>query len=122
MIFIFLMWFLMMIAMMLPTAIPFIMIFDKISNERIFNELEKIMMLKNVYSLFSHELSKEIILNIFPQLKYYERLKIINSLNKKLRDMDYRDLYRYDPYPTAYNSTVQGKKLNRRMYKEYKFF
>ena len=34
MIFIFLMWFLMMIAMMLPTAIPFIMMFDKISNER----------------------------------------------------------------------------------------
>ena len=34
MIFIFLMWFLMMIAMMLPTAIPFIMTFDKISNAR----------------------------------------------------------------------------------------
>jgi predicted metal-binding membrane protein len=34
MIFIFLMWFLMMIAMMLPTAIPFIMMFDKISKAR----------------------------------------------------------------------------------------
>jgi predicted metal-binding membrane protein len=33
-IFVFLMWFLMMVAMMLPTAIPFIMMFDKISNER----------------------------------------------------------------------------------------
>ena len=41
MIFIFLMWFLMMIAMMLPTAIPFIMIFDKISNERITQRWER---------------------------------------------------------------------------------
>jgi len=64
---------------------------NKISNERIFNELEKIMMLKNVYSLFSHELSKEIILNIFPQFKYYERLKMFDSLNIKLRD-------KYDSY------------------------
>ena len=59
---------------------------NKISNERIFDELEKIITLKNVYSLFSYKLSKEIILNIFPQFKYYERLKIINNLNKKLRD------------------------------------
>ena len=59
---------------------------NKISNERIFDELKKIITLKNVYSLFSYELSKEIILNIFPQFKYYERLKIINNLNKKLRD------------------------------------
>jgi predicted metal-binding membrane protein len=33
-IFIFLMWFFMMIAMMLPSAVPFIMIFDKISDQR----------------------------------------------------------------------------------------
>ena len=59
---------------------------NKISNERIFDELKKIVKLKNVYSLFSHDLSKEIILNVFPQFKYYERLKIIDSLNKKLRD------------------------------------
>ena len=59
---------------------------NKISNERIFDELKKIITLKNVYSLFSYKLSKEIILNIFPQFKYYERLKIINNLNKKLRD------------------------------------
>jgi len=64
---------------------------NKISNERIFNELEKIMMLKNVCSLFFHELSKEIILNIFPQFKYYERLKMFDSLNIKLRD-------KYDSY------------------------
>lgn len=58
---------------------------NKISNERIFDELKKILTLKNVYNLFSQDLSKEIILNIFPQFKYYERLKIINSLNQKLR-------------------------------------
>ena len=59
---------------------------NKISNERIFDELKKIISLKNVYSLFSQDLSKEIILNIFPQFKYYERLKIISSLNQKLKD------------------------------------
>ena len=59
---------------------------NKISNERIFDELEKIITLKNVYSLFSQDPSKEIILNIFPQFKYYERLKIISSLNQKLKD------------------------------------
>ena len=35
---------------------------------------------------FLHDNFKEIILNIFPQFKYYERLKVINSLNQKLRD------------------------------------
>jgi len=58
---------------------------NKISNERILDELRKILTLKNAYNLFSHNTSKEIILNIFPQFKYYERLKIINGLNKKLR-------------------------------------
>jgi len=60
---------------------------NKISNERIFDELKKILRLKNVYRLFSHNTSKEIFLNIFPQFKYYERLKIIDSLDSKLRDM-----------------------------------
>lgn len=64
---------------------------NKISNERIFHELEKILKLKNLYSLFSHNQSMEIILNIFPQFKYYERLKIINNLNKKIKD-------KYDNY------------------------
>ena len=59
---------------------------NKISNERIFDELKKITNLKNIYSLFSYELSKEIILNIFPQFKYYERLKKIDKLDKKIRD------------------------------------
>ena len=59
---------------------------NKISNERKFVELKKILSLRNVYSLFDNNQSKEIILNIFPQLKYYERLKKINSLNQKLKD------------------------------------
>jgi len=64
---------------------------NKISNERILDELKKFLTLNNAYNLFSHNTSKEIILNIFPQFKYYERLKIINSLNTKLRD-------KYDNY------------------------
>ena len=58
---------------------------NKVSNERIFDELKKILVLKNVSSLFSNTTSKEIILNIFPQFKYHERLKRIDELNKKLR-------------------------------------
>ena len=58
---------------------------NKISNERIFEELKKILKLKNIYSLFFQYNSKEIILNIFPQLKYYKRLKIIKNVSKKLR-------------------------------------
>ena len=64
---------------------------NKISNERIFDELKKILTLKNVHRLFSHNISREIFLNIFPQFKYYKRLKIIDSLDSKLRD-------KYDNY------------------------
>ena len=60
---------------------------NKISNERIFDELMKILSLQNVQSIFDHKDSREILLNIFPQLKYYERLKNINKLNNKLRKM-----------------------------------
>ena len=59
---------------------------NKISNERIFDELLKILKLKNINILFSNSQSKEIILNIFPQFKYYERLKTISNLSKKLRE------------------------------------
>ena len=60
---------------------------NKISNERIFNELNKILTLKNNYKIFSNSRSKEIILNIFPQFKCYERLKVINNLDQKTKDM-----------------------------------
>ena len=58
---------------------------NHVSNERIFDELKKILILKNVFNLFSNETSKEIILNIFSQFKYYLRLKILDKLNTKLR-------------------------------------
>jgi len=59
---------------------------NKISNERKFDELTKILKLENIYFLFSNEISRKIILNIFPQLQYYERLKIINNLDKKIKN------------------------------------
>ena len=64
---------------------------NKISNERIFDELKKILKIENLYRLFSNHESKEIILNIFPQFKYYKRLKIFNTLSNVLR-------YKYDNY------------------------
>ena len=59
---------------------------NKISNERIFIELKKILSLKNVYNLFINEQSRDIILNIFPQFKYYERLSKVSNLTEKLKD------------------------------------
>ena len=56
---------------------------NKISNERIFDELKKILKLDNLWNLFSDKKSKEIILTIFPQFKYYKRVKIIKNLKIK---------------------------------------
>ena len=58
---------------------------NKVSNERIFDELKKILLLDNFCNLFLNKTSKEIIVNIFPQLKYYERLTTYNSMNQKLK-------------------------------------
>ncbi len=58
---------------------------NKISKERIFDELNKILAIKDIYRLFSDETSKEIILNIFPQFKHYERLKKIVNLKNSLK-------------------------------------
>ena len=38
-----------------------------------------------MYDLFSQDESKEVILSIFPQFKYYERLRLFNQLNKKIK-------------------------------------
>ena len=57
---------------------------NKISNERILDELKKILLLKNFYTLFSNDISREIFLNIFPQFKYYERIKKLTHLIKNL--------------------------------------
>tara|TARA_B100000686_G_C16769428_1_gene964063 strand:- start:1270 stop:2562 length:1293 start_codon:yes stop_codon:yes gene_type:complete len=58
---------------------------NQVSKERILDELKKILSLKNVYGLFSNKESKEIILNIFPQFKFYPRLKVFNGLNKQTK-------------------------------------
>ena len=58
---------------------------NKVSTERIFDELKKILALENLFNLFSNKISMEIIINIFPQLKHYERLKIFNTLSQKLK-------------------------------------
>jgi len=59
---------------------------NKISNERIFNELSKILKSKNLYNLFSDSHLNEIFLSIFPQFKHYKRLEVKNSLEKELID------------------------------------
>ena len=59
---------------------------NQISNERIFDEMQKILKLKNLYSLFSKNISNEIILSIFPQFKYFERLKPIKKLLPKIKE------------------------------------
>jgi len=57
---------------------------NKISKERIFDELLKILKLTNILDLFKNIESKKIFINIFPQCKFYERLKNFNNLNEKL--------------------------------------
>ena len=58
---------------------------NKISKERIFDELKKILSLSNVNDLFLNEQSKEIIVNVFPQFKYFPRLENFNNLDQKLK-------------------------------------
>ena len=57
---------------------------NKISNERIYDELKKILKLKKLNNLFLNDISKNIFLNIFPQFQYYKRLKIINTFNQEI--------------------------------------
>ena len=64
---------------------------NKISRERIFDELEKILKLGDFDKLFLDKNSKEIILNIFPQFKHYKRLNIFKGLNREIRN-------RFDKY------------------------
>jgi len=58
---------------------------NKISKERIFDEIKKILILKDIHRLFSNKVSRDIILNIFPQFKHHERLRIIIDLNSRLK-------------------------------------
>jgi len=54
----------------------------KISKERIIDEFLKILSLKNLDNLFNNKDSCSILLTIFPQLKYYERLKKRSKISK----------------------------------------
>jgi poly(A) polymerase len=58
---------------------------NHLSKERIFDELKKILILKNSYKIFAENKSREIILNIFPQFKYHERLMAFNMINGNIK-------------------------------------
>ena len=97
---------------------------NTISNERIFDELKKILSLRNIYSLFKNNQSKEIILNIFPQFLYYENLKKIESLEKKFRNeydhelvmatlvVDKSDIYEYFCHKYKTSNSIKDKFKN----------
>tara|TARA_B110000211_G_scaffold234069_1_gene302292 strand:- start:1863 stop:3125 length:1263 start_codon:yes stop_codon:yes gene_type:complete len=57
----------------------------KISKERIFNELMKMLSLKNFYNILKHNNKKNIFLLIFPELKHFHRLEKLNKINKFLK-------------------------------------
>ena len=64
---------------------------NKISNERLFDELKKILSSKKISELFLNKHSIEIFLHIFPQFKFYKRLDIFNSLSRTLKESyDYK--------------------------------
>ena len=65
---------------------------NKISNERIFDEVKKNFINKKIYVIyFQINTPKKLFCNIFPQFKFHERLKIFNSLNKTLKEnYDYK--------------------------------
>ena len=56
----------------------------KISKERIFDELYKILDLKNFFNLFKNDSTCFIFLSIFPQFKYYDRLNIIGKISNHI--------------------------------------
>ena len=58
---------------------------NKISKERVFDELKKILLLSDLYSIFLNKDSKDCILNIFPQFKFYKRLKNFKNLDTTLK-------------------------------------
>ena len=54
----------------------------KISKERIFNELMKMLSLKNFDNILKHHNKKNIFSLIFPELKYLNRLEKLNKVKK----------------------------------------
>ena len=103
---------------------------NKISNERIFDELKKILKLKNIYELFSNNISREVVLNIFPQFQYYKRLKLISGLNKKIRNkfdiylilalliLDESNNYEYFCHKYKTSNTIKNRFKNISIYYE----
>ena len=57
----------------------------KISRERILEELFKMMKLNNFSELFEDEFCRFIILSILPQLRNYNRIKILNKISYKIK-------------------------------------
>ena len=57
----------------------------KISRERILAELFKMMKLNNFSKLFEDEFCRFIILSILPQLRNYNRIKILNKISYKIK-------------------------------------
>ena len=96
---------------------------NKISKERKIDELIKILNLKDFLNIFSNEDSKFIILNIFPELKFFERLKGLKKLHTKLKDkfdvvlflailtVDESDNYQYFSYKYNLPNKIK-KRLN----------
>ena len=56
----------------------------KISKERILDEFFKILNLKNFFELFNDRFSCSVILTIFPQLKHYDRFRVIHNIPNKI--------------------------------------
>ena len=102
---------------------------NNISNERIFDELKKILSLKNAYDLFLNRQSKEIILDIFPQFKFNDRIKNFSALNQKLKDrydyklilallvIDQTDNYEFFCYKYRVSNNIKEKLL--KIYKNF---
>ncbi len=57
----------------------------KISRERILGELFKMMKLNNFSKLFEDEFCRFIILSTLPQLRNYNRIKILNKISYKIK-------------------------------------
>ena len=57
----------------------------KISRERILEELFKMMKLNNFSKLFEDEFCRFLILSILPQLRNYNRIKILNKISYKIK-------------------------------------
>ena len=57
----------------------------KISRERILEELFKMMKLNNFSKLFEDEFCRFIILSILPQLRNYNRIKVLNKISYKIK-------------------------------------